>query len=32
MNDNLYVEKLTWFKQNEKPEVVLLIANDSERV
>ena len=31
-NDNLYFEKLTWFKQNEKPEVVLLIANDPERV
>lgn len=30
MND-LFVEKLAWFKQNEKPEVVLLIANVPER-
>lgn len=28
---NLFVEKLAWFKQNEKPEVVLLIANVPER-
>jgi hypothetical protein len=30
MND-LFVEKLAWFKQNEKPEVVLLIADVPER-
>ena len=26
-----YDEKLTWFKQNEKPEVALLLADDAER-
>ena len=28
MDDNLFVEKLTLFKQNEKPEAVLLVADD----
>jgi len=29
-NDQLYNEKLDWFKQNEKPDPVLLIANESQ--
>jgi hypothetical protein len=32
MNENLYLEKLAWFKQNEKPETVLLVADNSERI
>lgn len=32
MNEDFYTEKLAWFKQNEKPEVVLLVANNPERV
>jgi hypothetical protein len=32
MDKNLYVEKLAWFKQNEKPEVVLLVADNHERI
>ncbi len=32
MSNDLYEEKLNWFKQNEKPEVVLLIADDTERI
>ena len=28
--ENLYAEKLTWFKQNEKPEAVLVIADNPE--
>jgi len=28
MNSNIMEEKLAWFKENEKPEVVLLIADD----
>jgi len=28
MDDNLFTEKLTSFKQNEKPEAVLLVADD----
>lgn len=32
MANDFYAEKLAWFKQNEKPEVVLLVANDPERV
>ena len=28
MTEDLYTEKLNWFKQNEKPEVVLLIAEN----
>ena len=31
MDDDLYQDKLEWYKQNEKPEVVLLIADDKER-
>ena len=30
MSDDLYAEKLAWFKQNERPEVVLLIADNPE--
>jgi hypothetical protein len=32
MNKDLFVEKLTWFKQNEKPETVLVIAGDQELI
>ena len=32
MNNNLYTEKLAWFKQNEKPEAVLLIADNPELI
>ena len=32
MNENLYLEKLNWFKQNEKPETVLLVADNAERI
>ena len=31
MND-LFMEKLTRFKQNEKPEAVLLMADEPERI
>lgn len=27
-----FVEKLSWFKQNEKPETVLLIADNPDRI
>jgi len=30
--ENLFTEKLAWFKQNEKPETVLLIADNYEFV
>lgn len=29
---DLFIEKLSWFKQNEKPEAVLLIADEPERI
>jgi hypothetical protein len=32
MNKELYAEKLSWFKQNEKPEAVLLVADNPERI
>ena len=32
MNNNLFTEKLAWFKQNERPEAVLLIANNPELI
>jgi hypothetical protein len=32
MNKDLYTEKLAYFKQNEKPEVVLLIADNPELI
>jgi hypothetical protein len=30
MNEDVYTEKLAWFKRNENPEAVLVIADDSE--
>ena len=32
MIEDLYAEKLNWFKQNEKPEVVLLLAENPDLV
>lgn len=32
MNEDLYAEKLAWFKQNEKPEVVLVVADNPELI
>jgi hypothetical protein len=32
MSESLYTEKLIWFKQNEKPEKVLLIADNPDRI
>lgn len=32
MNGILYTEKLNWFKQNEKPEAVLVIADSPELI
>ncbi len=32
MDNNLYTEKLRWFKLNEKPESVLLIAGNPELI
>jgi len=32
MSENLFIEKLTWFKQNEKPEAVLVIADNQELI
>ncbi len=32
MSENLFTEKLAWFKQNEKPEAVLMIANNPELI
>ena len=32
MNEDLYLEKLAWFKQNERPEAVLLVADNPERI
>jgi hypothetical protein len=32
VNENLYTEKLVWFKQNEKPEMVLMIVNNPELI
>ena len=32
MKEDLYVEKLAWFKQNERPEVVLLLADNPDLV
>jgi len=30
MRDDIYAEKLAWFKENEKPEMVLLVADDPQ--
>jgi hypothetical protein len=32
MNENSYIEKLNWFKQNEKPETMLLVADNPDRI
>jgi hypothetical protein len=32
MAEDLFAEKLAWFKQNEKPEVVLLLADNPDLV
>jgi hypothetical protein len=32
LNDELYAEELSYFKQNEKPEVVLLIGDDLDLI
>ncbi|MBN1191586.1 MAG: hypothetical protein JXA46_17675 [Dehalococcoidales bacterium] len=32
MNEYLFAEKLAWFKQNEKPEAVLIIADNPELI
>ena len=30
--EDIYTEKLTWFKQNEKPEAVLVVANNPDLI
>ena len=30
MNKDLYAEKLAWFKQNEKPEAVIMVADNPD--
>jgi hypothetical protein len=32
VDNDLYADKLAWFKQNEKPEAVLLVADNPERI
>ena len=32
MAEDLYAEKLAWFKQNEKPEAVLVVANNPDLI
>ncbi len=32
MSDELYAQKLAYFKENEKPEVVLLVGDDLEQI
>lgn len=32
MNDDIYAHRLAWFKQNEKPEAVLLVAHNAELI
>jgi len=32
MKEDLYLQKLAWFKENERPEVVLLVADNPERI
>ena len=32
MKEDLYLQKLDWFKQNERPEAVLLVADNLERI
>ena len=30
--EDLYAERLAWFKENERPEAVLVVADDPERI
>jgi hypothetical protein len=32
MSESVFVEKLAWFKQNEKPEAVLIVAGSPELI
>jgi hypothetical protein len=32
MDKDLYTEKITWFKQNEKPEAVLVVADNPDLI
>jgi len=32
ISQNLYMEKLAWFKRNEKPETVLLVSENTELI
>jgi len=32
VKEDLYAQKLAWFKENERPEVVLVVADDPERI
>ena len=32
MDEDLFTEKLAWFKQNERPEVVLLLADSTDLI
>jgi len=32
MKEDLYDQKLAWFRQNERPETVLLVADNPERI
>ena len=32
MDEDLFTEKLAWFKQNERPEVVLVVADNTELI
>ncbi len=32
MDDDSYADKLAWFKQNEKPELVLVVADNPELI
>lgn len=32
MSESLFAEKLNWFKQNEKPEAVLIVADNPELI
>ena len=32
MREDLYSQKLAWFKQSERPEAVLLVADSPERI
>lgn len=32
MSENLFIEKINWFKQNEQPETVLMVADNPELI